>query len=300
MKRSAVAALMGRTAFGLGCSRTTATGTPTRDAGTPVVTGSDGGASHSTDAGVAQNADAGSGPGAEPGTDPTGAPLGLVATAVAANEIDLCWRPVPGSAIQYRVYRADAVVSTTAEPCFEDKSLAAGITYGYSITALNAGGESPHSARVSATTFAADTTGDVSVGAFRTATTQQSIGMEWDLSGDTNHNATAQVLFRAVGAATWRQALPLVRVDFNGQNMLAGSILFLEPATDYDVVLSLTDPDGGAATKSLRATTRAFPSVPTDGRTFHVTPGSGRRAGRRRDAPPRGRLWRSHLLRHGR
>jgi len=115
----------------------------------------------------------------------------------------------------------------------------------------------------------------VSPGGLSIATTTQSIGIDWRISGDTNHNATATVEFRASGVAAWTQAMPLVRVDSPNANSLAGSILFLEPATQYDIRVSVTDPDGGAESRTITATTEAVPAMPTASRTLHVIPGSG-------------------------
>ena len=76
-----------------------------------------------------------------------------------------------------------------------------------------------------------------------TYSTVRSIGIEWVIVGDSNHNASVAVAYRVQGAATWSDALPLVRVGNANANMLAGSILFLAPGTTYDVRLTLTDPD---------------------------------------------------------
>src|SRR6478609_9548207 len=102
-----------------------------------------------------------------------------------------------------------------------------------------------------------------------------SIGVEWPIVGDSNHNAAATVSFRVQGTTPWNPALPLVRVDYNGANTLAGSVLFLTPSTTYEVVLSLIDPDGGTAVRTVTATTRPLPSPSVGGQTFHVVPGSG-------------------------
>jgi hypothetical protein len=72
-------------------------------------------------------------------------------------------------------------------------------------------------------------TSSATPGAIRTYSTISSIGIEWDIVGDADHDATAVVEFRVAGTTAWRSALPLVRVDYNGSNMLAGSILFLSP-----------------------------------------------------------------------
>ena len=134
--------------------------------------------------------------------------------------------------------------------------------------------------------------------------TIHSIGIEWDISGDENHNATVNVHYRAQGTGKWKAALPLVRVDntYNG-NGFAGSLFFLDPDTTYNVRLELSDPDnktehhghaqdreaeldgddqpegvsrGGAdSRRTLNVSTRPLPRLPTRGRTFHVVPGSG-------------------------
>ena len=77
---------------------------------------------------------------------------------------------------------------------------------------------------------AAAQTAAVSPGALRTYSTIYSIGVEWDLTNDTDHDASCgRGIPRLSGTTAWRRALPLVRVDFNGSNMLAGSLMFLAP-----------------------------------------------------------------------
>ena len=112
-------------------------------------------------------------------------------------------------------------------------------------------------------------------GAIRTYSTISSIGVEWDIVGDADHDATATVEFRVAGTPAWRSALPLVRVDYNGSNRLAGSVLFLTASAAYEIKLTLADPDGGAAVQTVAVTTRPVPVMPVSGRTFHVVPGSG-------------------------
>lgn len=196
-------------------------------------------------------------------------PQGLTATAVSATEIDLCWSPAAGS--PYRVYRDGSLVATVTEPAYRDGGLAPGTTSLYVVTA----GDSAESEPASATTHLADADGDVAAGAVSAVATIHSIGVEWSLGGDADHDAAASVAYRAAGSCAWRRALPLVRVDYNGKNTLAGSVLFLEPATAYEVLLYLTDPDGGARTAQVGVTTGAVPVRPTGGRTLHVAPGAG-------------------------
>src|SRR5437879_13650378 len=94
----------------------------------------------------------------------------------------------------------------------------------------------------------------------RIYSTIYSVGGEWDLSGDVNHNATVNVQYRIQGASAWKSALPLVRVDntYNG-NGFAGSILSLNPATTYEVALNLSAPDGAAENRMLTGTTPLLP-----------------------------------------
>ena len=108
--------------------------------------------------------------------------------------------------------------------------------------------------------------------AARIDATIYSISLEWDIVGDSNHNAAATVSYRPQGTAPWFAALPLVRVDLNGINALAGSVLFLTPGTTYDVQLSLSDPDGGSGQRALSVSTRPLPTLAASGRTLHVVP----------------------------
>ncbi len=116
---------------------------------------------------------------------------------------------------------------------------------------------------------------DATPGELRSYATIHSIGIEWDIAGDDDHDAACQVQYRVQGTSGWKQALPLFRVDFNGSNMLAGSIFFLDPGTSYQVQLNLSDPDGGSDSQVVTIATRAVPSMPVGGRTLHVVPGMG-------------------------
>jgi hypothetical protein len=115
----------------------------------------------------------------------------------------------------------------------------------------------------------------VTPGVLRSYATIYSLGFEWDLLNDSDHDAVATVDYRVAGTGTWRSGLPLVRVDYNGSNRLAGSLLFLMAGTVYEVRLSLADPDGGSETRDLTVATRPVPVLPSAGRIFHVVPGSG-------------------------
>lgn len=106
----------------------------------------------------------------------------------------------------------------------------------------------------------------------RTYATLHSLGFEWDVTGDGDHDATCRVRYRPAGAAAWRDGLDLLRVDYDGYyadtradrayNMLAGSIFFLDPGTVYEVELTLEDPDGGSVRQVVERATRPTPKLP--------------------------------------
>ena len=93
------------------------------------------------------------------------------------------------------------------------------------------------------------------------------LGVNWHFSGDANHNAAVQVEFRRKGTEAWRPALPLFLHDFEKTTMMSGSIFRLCPGTEYEVKLTLADPDGGSETRTVAAQTRDFPRMPSKGST---------------------------------
>ena len=112
-----------------------------------------------------------------------------------------------------------------------------------------------------------------------------SLGFEWQIAGDEDRDAAAALAYRRAGERGWREGLPLLRLhgertvfwdtlDYTAPNMFAGSLLNLEPDTEYEIRLTLTDPDGvsGPAEQTLSVRTRAEPEPYADGRVFHVYP----------------------------
>jgi len=109
------------------------------------------------------------------------------------------------------------------------------------------------------------------------------LGFEWSIDGDANRNAAVTVSYRKKGETPWNEALPLLRVggerisddmDYVTPHLFAGSILGLEPDTDYECRFIMTDPDGvrGEASKTVTVRTRGEPKAFAGGRTFHVYP----------------------------
>lgn len=110
---------------------------------------------------------------------------------------------------------------------------------------------------------------------FEKYSTINSLGFEWNISGDSNHNAICLVQYRVNGSTVWLDAQPLFRVDFQGYDMLAGSILFLQQATEYEVKLEFSDPDSGSQSRTEIISTKPLPTFPHNGNNYHVTVNNG-------------------------
>ncbi|BDC52657.1 hypothetical protein F183_A49720 [Bryobacterales bacterium F-183] len=110
------------------------------------------------------------------------------------------------------------------------------------------------------------------------------LGFEWSIKGDANRNASVKVEYRKSGDAAWKSALPLVRIggehifrvrenlDYKVPDGFAGSILNLQPDTEYECRLQMADPDGlsGTASHTVKVRTRGEPMASTKGQTRHV------------------------------
>jgi hypothetical protein len=117
--------------------------------------------------------------------------------------------------------------------------------------------------------------------------TLENLGFRWYVEGDSNRNASVAVAFRKKGQGAWKEALPMLRVHhevsnqkygpYRTGNLFAGSVLFLEPGTEYEVRFTMTDPDGGAPAEPRIVTvaTRAEPGAFAGGRTIRATPEKG-------------------------
>jgi hypothetical protein len=119
-----------------------------------------------------------------------------------------------------------------------------------------------------------------------------SLGFEWRIAGDDNRNSSVAVTYRKKGEQPWRNALPLLRLQresvpggvprdggghfysYVAPNMFAGSILNLEPDTEYECRLVLSDPDGvrGKRERVVTVRTRKEPQPASGGAVYHVYP----------------------------
>ncbi len=118
--------------------------------------------------------------------------------------------------------------------------------------------------------------------------TFHSLGVRWPVRGDANANAWVAVHYRRSGDAEWKMALPLFRTNpetVSAENrvpggwLFAGSIVDVMSDTEYQVALTLKDPDGGDDQRILSMRTGTEPREPAGMRLRHVVPASAARAG---------------------
>lgn len=114
--------------------------------------------------------------------------------------------------------------------------------------------------------------------------TLQCLGFEWPVEGDENRNASVEVRYRRRDGGEWREGLPFLRsgdeeagteeMNYVTPRVFAGSIFDLDPGTEYEVRLTLRDPDGvrGNAVQTVIVKTRAEPQVLSGSRVRHVYP----------------------------
>jgi malectin (di-glucose binding ER protein) len=103
------------------------------------------------------------------------------------------------------------------------------------------------------------------------------LGFQWQGTGDDNENATATLSYRKVGTEAWKEAMPLVRLLSNPiepKVLFAGSIIDLEPDTEYECKLTASDPDGikGKTEKIVHCRTRAEVVIPEGLKVRRVYP----------------------------
>lgn len=107
--------------------------------------------------------------------------------------------------------------------------------------------------------------------------TPYGIALVWPFSGDADGDGKVAVRYRATGGA-WKQGMPLFRVaagtlaGHSWSNAHRGSLFDLVPATTYEVELTLADPDGGSAVRTLSVGTRALPRDMAGAPVKAVTP----------------------------
>lgn len=111
-----------------------------------------------------------------------------------------------------------------------------------------------------------------------------SLGFEWRIEADDNHNARVEVSYRKQGEQAWKAGAPLLRIgnerinenalQYVTPNGFAGSVFDVEPATAYEARFALSDPDSveGRAERVVPVRTRAEPVAAAGGKVYHVYP----------------------------
>lgn len=116
--------------------------------------------------------------------------------------------------------------------------------------------------------------------------TIHNLAIEWEIEGDDNLNGVVEVKYRKSGGENWMNAMPLTRVPamaftagskpnssvLRWSNKHSGSILDLEADTDYEIVCSLNDPDGGEEERKVLVKTRPVPREMGGANYIPVTP----------------------------
>lgn len=123
------------------------------------------------------------------------------------------------------------------------------------------------------------------------------LGFEWRVSGDNNKNASVGVEYRKAGNDAWKPYVGLYRTGGGGAKRgyalghkqvknkqqppkyqipkaFCGSIMDLEPGTEYQVRMTMSDPDGveGEAVRVVKQKTRPEPMPFEGGEVRHVYP----------------------------
>jgi hypothetical protein len=96
-------------------------------------------------------------------------------------------------------------------------------------------------------------------------------GVVATISGDANGNAAVALEWRRTGAPAYRAGHPLARI---GAGAFVGSLFFLDPATSWDVRVTISDPNGvvGSPTATASFSTRAIVFAQPSLRTLYVAP----------------------------
>jgi hypothetical protein len=118
-------------------------------------------------------------------------------------------------------------------------------------------------------------------GELRADATIHHIGVVWFVEGDTDLDSSMTLEYRPLGASSWSAAAPAMRADPEvtvdgaplGINSWGASAMFLDEGSTYELRATVTDPDGGGASRTITVTTRR--PLGDGSTTRHVIPGDG-------------------------
>jgi len=111
---------------------------------------------------------------------------------------------------------------------------------------------------------------DLSIADIRLTASFEHVSCHVNILGDQNRNSTMEIQFKNANASDYKlgahcmRAYPTMVVDGSplAMNFHAGSAMFLETNTTYDIKLILVDPDGGSITIDQAITTKKYTSLP--------------------------------------
>lgn len=230
----------------------------------------------------------------------------LSATVLSTSSVRLNWTAPGdddnnGTATSYDIRFANVAITNgnwngITQATGESNPSAAGNAQSFSVNGLNANSqyyfaiktrdeadnESVLSNVVSGTTLAntsgAATTPGTAVSPYPTI---RHLSIEWPISGDNDEDGVVSVRYRQKGNSAWKKGMDLFRVPagsnegFSWKNKHSGSLFNLAANTEYDIELTLDDPDNGSTiVQTLNARTRAVPQAAADAKVVNVTPSS--------------------------
>jgi len=123
----------------------------------------------------------------------------------------------------------------------------------------------------------------VIAGSVRIDATFENISVNYGISDDVNRNSNLVIRYREAGGSDYEEAAITMRaypglvIDGNttNRNFHAGSVMFLNPGTTYELEFNLTDPDGGESITTQFVTTKSIPQPAEFSNIRYVSPGNG-------------------------
>ena len=120
-------------------------------------------------------------------------------------------------------------------------------------------------------TFVGISQNALTVDAVKVYPTFQHVGVHCSISGDNNLNSNMTLSYRRAGSnelfqpgAITMRAHPGSVVDGDplNDNYHAGSVMFLDPASSYEIKIEVEDPDGGNYLDTITAATNDIITLP--------------------------------------
>jgi len=156
-------------------------------------------------------------------------PTGLVASVISSSQVNLAWTAVTG-ATSYKVYRDSVNVASPTSNSSSDTGLSASTAYSYTVSAVNADGETSQCSAVSGTTQAAATTSgggggggvSMSITTNGEVTATRSAGGKTTVTDGDGNKASAKVRSNSVSGSTKIKVNPLAKTETAASGMVAG------------------------------------------------------------------------------